>query len=67
MKININYITSRKKDIQVKVKHPWKRYLENVGSKGCICVDKNSKNKSFKNKIRATLTQITQLLQRYIK
>lgn len=67
MKININYITSRKKDIQVKVKHPWKKYLENVGSKVCIVDKDNNRIKCFKRKAKIVLTQITQLLHRYIK
>ena len=66
MKININYITSRKKAIQVKVKHPWKKYLENVGSKVCI-VDKDNRIKCFKRKAKIVLTQIAQLLHRYTK
>lgn len=67
MKIDVNYITCRKKSIEVKVKYTWKKYLENVGSKVCIVDKDNNRIKCFKRKAKIVLTQITQLLRRYTK
>lgn len=67
MKIDVNYITSRKKSIEVKVKYTWKKYLENVGSKVYIVDKDNNRIKCFKRKAKIVLTQITQLLRRYTK